>query len=146
MAWSGAPTTSVVRKQGKHPLSFHLANIPSFLPLPFKLCFMNHRVLDEDLTIILLTLHLILWIPLHHSFSEAAAQSCLTLCNPMDRGAWQAAVLGFSRPDYWSGSSSPSPRDLPNPEIEPGPPALQADSLSSEPPGKSSGAAKLPTF
>ena len=30
----------------------------------------------------------------------------------------------------------PSPEDLPNPGIEPGSPALQADTLSSEPPGK----------
>ena len=29
----------------------------------------------------------------------------------------------------------PSPEDLPDPGIEPGPPALQADSLLSEPPG-----------
>ena len=31
----------------------------------------------------------------------------------------------------------PSPGDLPDPEIKPGSPALQADSLPSEPPGKS---------
>ena len=37
--------------------------------------------------------------------------------------------------DYWSGLPFPSPGDLP--EIEPGSPALQADSLMSEPPGKS---------
>ena len=41
----------------------------------------------------------------------------------------------FSRPEYWSGYSFPSPGDLPNPGIEPGSPALQADSLPSEPPG-----------
>jgi len=40
--------------------------------------------------------------------------------------------------DYWSGLAFPSPGDLPDPEIEPGSPALQADSLTSEPPGKSS--------
>ena len=33
---------------------------------------------------------------------------------------------------YWSGLSCPSP-DLPDPGIEPGSPALQADSLPSEP-------------
>ena len=38
--------------------------------------------------------------------------------------------------EYWSGKPFPSSGDLPNPEIEPGSPALQADSLSSEPPGK----------
>ena len=38
--------------------------------------------------------------------------------------------------EYWSGLPFPSPGDLPNPRIEPGSPELQADSLSSEPPGK----------
>ena len=44
--------------------------------------------------------------------------------------------MGFSRQKYWSGLPFPSPGDLPNPGIEPGSPALQADALSSEPPGK----------
>ena len=44
--------------------------------------------------------------------------------------------MGLSRQEYWSGLPFPSPGDLPNPGIEPGSPALQADTLSSEPPGK----------
>ena len=44
--------------------------------------------------------------------------------------------MGFSRQEYWSGLPFPSPGDLPHPEIEPGSPALQADSLLSETPGK----------
>ena len=44
--------------------------------------------------------------------------------------------MGFSRQEYWSGLPFPSPGDLPNPGIEPGSPALQAEALSSEPPGK----------
>ena len=44
--------------------------------------------------------------------------------------------MEFSRQEYWSGLPFPSPGDLPNPRIEPGSPALQAGSLSSEPPGK----------
>ena len=44
--------------------------------------------------------------------------------------------MGFSRQEHWSGLPFPSPRDLPNPGIEPQPPELQADALSSEPPGK----------
>ena len=44
--------------------------------------------------------------------------------------------MGFSRQEYWSGLSFPSPGDLPDPGIEPGSPALQADTLISEPPGK----------
>ena len=44
--------------------------------------------------------------------------------------------LGFPRQEYWSGLPCPLPGDLPNPGIELRPPALQADSLTSEPPGK----------
>ena len=43
---------------------------------------------------------------------------------------------GFPRQEYWSGLVFPSPGDLPNPGIEPRSPALQADSLPAEPPGK----------
>ena len=43
--------------------------------------------------------------------------------------------MEFSRPEYWSGESSPSPGDLPNSGIEPRSPALQADSLPAEPQG-----------
>ena len=53
--------------------------------------------------------------------------------------AYQAPQsMKFSRQEYWSGLPSPSPGDLPNPGIKPGPPALQADNLPSEPPGKPS--------
>ena len=44
--------------------------------------------------------------------------------------------MGFSRQEYWSGLLFPSLGDLPDPEIEPRSPALQADTLTSEPPGK----------
>ena len=44
--------------------------------------------------------------------------------------------MGFSRQECYSGLPFPSPGDLPDPEIEPRSPALQADSLPSEPPGK----------
>ena len=44
--------------------------------------------------------------------------------------------MGFPRQGYWSGLPFPSPGDLPDLEIEPTSPALQADSLPSEPPGK----------
>ena len=44
--------------------------------------------------------------------------------------------MGFSRQEYWSGLPFPSAGDLPNPGIKPRSPALQADFLTSEPPGK----------
>ena len=43
--------------------------------------------------------------------------------------------MEFSRQKYWSGLPFPSPGDLPNPGIEPGFPALQADALPSKPRG-----------
>ena len=42
--------------------------------------------------------------------------------------------MGFSRQEYWSGVPFPSPGDRPNPGIEPRSPALQEDTLPSEPP------------
>ena len=51
--------------------------------------------------------------------------------------AYQASPsMGFSRQEYWSGLPFPSPGHLPDPGIEPGSPALEADTLTSEPPGK----------
>ena len=46
--------------------------------------------------------------------------------------------MEFSRQEYWSGLPFPSPGDLPDRGIEPGSPALPADTLPSEPPGKPS--------
>ena len=51
--------------------------------------------------------------------------------------AYQALPsMEFSRQEYWSGLPFPSPGDLPDPGIELGSPALQADALPSEPRGK----------
>ena len=51
--------------------------------------------------------------------------------------AFQAPLfMEFSRQECWSGLPFPSPGDLPDPGIEPGSPALQADALQSEPPGR----------
>ena len=44
--------------------------------------------------------------------------------------------MGFSRQEYWSGLPFPSPGHLPHPGTETRSPALQADALLSEPPGK----------
>ena len=54
------------------------------------------------------------------------------------RDPWQTVVrqaplsMGFSRQEYWSGSSFSSPGDLLNLGIEPWSPELQADSFLSE--------------
>ena len=46
-------------------------------------------------------------------------------------------TMEVSRQEYYSGWPFPSPGDLSDPGIQPRSPALQADFLPSEPPGKS---------
>ena len=62
------------------------------------------------------------------------------MCDSRPHGVTVASLaplsLEFSRQEYWSGLPFLSPGDFLDPGIEPGSPALQADSLPSEPPGK----------
>ena len=67
------------------------------------------------------------------------AQSCPTLCNPLDCSPPGSSVHGILRQGYWSGLSFLPPGDLPNPGIKPVSPvslALQVDSLPIESLGK----------
>ena len=51
--------------------------------------------------------------------------------------AYQVSLsMGFFRQEYWSGLPFPSPGDPPDPGIKPRSPTLEADALTSEPPGK----------
>ena len=76
------------------------------------------------------------WNERYTQKSESVDQSCLTLCDPMGYsppvssvcGILQARVLGWVAVAYQ--------RDLPDPRIEPRFPALQEDSLQSDPPGE----------
>ena len=66
---------------------------------------------------------------------------CMLNCVQLFVTPWTVArqallSMGFFRQGYWSEMPFPFPGDLPDPWIEPGYPALQADSLPSEPPGK----------
>ena len=56
--------------------------------------------------------------------SDSAVPRTIALLAPLS--------MEFSRPEYWSGYSFPSPADLPKPGIELGSPALQVDSLPTE--------------
>ena len=62
------------------------------------------------------------------SFGCLVARSCLTPVTPRTVACQAPLSMGFSMQEYWSGLPFPSPRDLPNPGIEPGSPALQEDS------------------
>ena len=78
-----------------------------------------------------------------HELSECVCVCVLVIvsCVQLFAIPWTVAhqaplSMEFSRREYCSGFPFPSPGDLPNLRIEPGSPALQADSSLSEPPGK----------
>ena len=64
------------------------------------------------------------------------AKSCLILVTRMDCTCQAPLSMGFPRQEYWSGLTSLSPGDLPNPGFEPMSPALARGFFTSEPPGK----------
>ena len=59
-------------------------------------------------------------------------QSCPTPVTPWTVAHQTPLSMGFPRQEYWSGFPFPSPGDLPDPGIETGSPAFQADSLLTE--------------
>ena len=66
--------------------------------------------------------------------SESGSLSVLShSLQPMTVALHASLSMGFSRQGYWSGLPFYSAGDLPIPGIEPRSPALQADSLLSEP-------------
>ena len=64
------------------------------------------------------------------------AQSYLTLCDPMDSSPPGSSVHGILQARILECVAIAFSRVHPDPGIKPGSPALQADSLPSEPPGK----------
>ena len=85
-------------------------------------------------------------IPTGHSYLMALLSACTCVLSHVQlfSAPWTVACqtplsMEFSRQEYWRGLPFPTPEDLPDPEIEPTSPespALQVDSLLSEPPGK----------
>ena len=51
------------------------------------------------------------------------AQSCPTLCDPMDCSPQAPLSMGSSRKEHWSGLPFPPPGDLPDPGIDTASPA-----------------------
>ena len=73
------------------------------------------------------------WGPHPHYSCSVVSDSFVT---PRTVACQAPLSMEFSRQEYWSGLPFPSPQYLPNPGTEPTSPALQADSLLPEPPGK----------
>ena len=72
--------------------------------------------------------------------SESVGRSVASVSAIPQTVSHQAPLfMEFPRQEYWSALPFPSPGDLPDPGIEPRSPALHADSLPSEPPGKTRG-------
>ena len=65
-------------------------------------------------------------------YTVLVAQSCPTLCDPMDYSHHTLLSIEFSRQEYWRGLPVPSPDDLLDSGTEPTSPALQANSSPSE--------------
>ena len=65
---------------------------------------------------------------LAHSFSRVQLRT-----TPWNLAHQTSPSMGFPRQEYWSGLPSPPLGNLPDPEIKPRSPALQADSLSTKP-------------
>ena len=63
-------------------------------------------------------------------------QLCPALCDPVDCSPPGSSVYGILQARILDWVAFPSPGDLPDPRIKPKSPALQADSLLSEPLGK----------
>ena len=73
-----------------------------------------------------------------------SAQSCPTLCSPMDCTCQAPLSMAFPRQEYWSGLPFPTLRDVPDPGIKPTSlvsPALAVCFFTAEPPGKPTAAA-----
>ena len=73
----------------------------------------------------------------NNKYCEVKSLSCVQLfAIPQTVTCLAPLFMAFSKQEYWNGLPFPSPEDLPDPGIEPRSPALQADSLPSESPGK----------
>ena len=64
------------------------------------------------------------------------AQLCLALCDRMDYSPASSSIHGILQGRILEWDAISFSRGLPDPGIEPRPPALRADALTSEPPGK----------
>ena len=74
-------------------------------------------------------------LPLHHLKLKSLSRVRL-FATPWTVAQQAPLSMGFSRQEHWSGLPFPPPGDLPDSGIEHRSPALQADALTFEPPGK----------
>ena len=132
-----------------YPSAYHCCRLPSHPSiLPFHSQFVrggegrNHHgfvaafIWDIFFDILLFLSSLSLSLSFFLCVCASVSRLCPTLQDPMDVAHQAPLSMGFSRQEYWSGLPCPSPGVLPDVGIKPRSPALQVDSLPSEPPGK----------
>ena len=98
---------------------------PSCLTLCDPMNYIAHRILQA---------RILKWVAI--PFSRGSSQPRHRTQVSHIAGGFFTSWATREAQEYWSGRPIPSPVDLPDPGIEPGSPTLQADSLSSELPGK----------
>ena len=76
------------------------------------------------------------WCLGNFKVNSESAQSCLTLCDPVDCSLPGSSLHGILQARILEWVAISFSRGLPDSGIKPGSPALQADALTSEPPGK----------
>ena len=80
-----------------------------------------------------------IWISVNLKVKVKSLRRVQLFATPWTVACQAPPSMGLSRQEYWSGLPFPSPRDLPNVEIQPRSPALQTDSLPFELPGNPKG-------
>ena len=75
-------------------------------------------------------------ITLYSNCCCLVAKSCLNLATAWTVTHQAPLFMGFAKQEYWSGLPLLSPRDRPDPGIEPVSPALTGGFFVTEPPGK----------
>ena len=98
--------------------------------LMFPVSYMSVQICRDNYTYVCISVSIYVYM------CVLVVQSCLTLWDPMDCACQAPLSMEFSRQEYWSGLPCPSSGDITSPGVKPKSPALQADSLTSEPPGK----------
>ena len=130
-----------------------MVNTQEKLAFAFLYCYHHYHNLDHGLLGPKLIRHLVGTMVNKYKTKGRGGRSSVTArVRPVNKVVWvcvccvrlfatpwtvahQAPLsMEFSRQEYWSGLPSLSPGDLPEPGIEPRSPALQAESLPSEPP------------
>ena len=101
-----------------------------YIPIFVRVNFTQHGFFSQGIMKLLFTVNDITFCSLHQAWKQGlssifeseseVAQSCPTLCDPVDCSLHQASPsMGFSRQEYWSGLPFLSTGVLPDPGIEP---------------------------